>query len=1094
MRKPRPARYHCINKHWVRSGLTVLLLILCTSTALPVDLHAQRNDIRFEEISIEEGLSQTIVFCIAQDSKGFMWFGTEDGLNKYDGHRFTIIRHIPDDPSSLAYNHILSLYEDRTGTLWIGTFLAGLDRYDSTQDRFIHYRHDPKNPNSLSHDMIRTIYEDLSGTLWIGTDGGLNRFNRETETFTRYIHYPDDANTLSHNTVRAICEDRTGMLWIGTEGGGLNKFDRDTETFTHYIHDPSNPKSLSSNSVRAIYEDNAGKLWIGTDGGGLNKLDRDTETFFHFLADPNDPSKLSHNSVYALYEDKTGVLWIGTNGGGLNILDQERRKFIRYINDPNDPTSLSYNEIYHIYEDRSGVLWIGTYGGGVNKIDLKRKKFIHYRYDPNNPNSLSHPIVWSIHEDASGILWIGTHGGGVNRFDRVKNQYTHYRHNPNDPYSLSNDIVRNVYEDRSGVLWIGTHGGGICRFDRETGKFFSYQNDPNDPSSLSNDEIRSIYEDRSGTFWIGTNGGGFNKFDRETGKFTRYQNDPDNRYSLSNDFVRVIYEDREGSFWIGTQGGGLNKFDRTSGLFTQYRTDPDNPNSLSSDFVFSIHEDESGLLWLGTWGGGLNKFDPKTETFTAYTENEGLSSNSTYGALEDDEGNLWISTNNGLSKFNPITGTFKNYNERDGLQSNEFNGGSFFQSKSGEMFFGGILGFNAFFPHEIKDNPHIPPVVITTFTKLNKEAKLDKPLAELDELVLSYRDYVFSFEFAALEFTAPDKNLYAYKMEGLDEDWIYTDSDKRFANYTTLPPGRYVFRVKASNNDGIWNEEGISIKISITPPFWQTWWFRSVAVLALLGLALTWYKRRVHTMRMKIELQTAHDAQMSIMPQTVPDITDFEISSVCIPASEVGGDFYDYFWLNKEKSKLGVAIGDVSGKAMKAAVIAIMSSGMINSRADETSSPKEILALINRSVYRKTDELMFTALCFATIDVPTKKFTYTIAGFNAPLLKSSNSVIRLDRAGHGVPLGAFDDSTYNEDTVRLKSEDVLVLFTDGITDAKNNSKEFYGDDRLINLLKKTDASDQSAHEIKSEIVADVKGFIGSTQQEDDMTIVVIKAV
>lgn len=451
-----------------------------------------------------------------------------------------------------------------------------------------------------------------------------------------------------------------------------------------------------------------------------------------------------------------------------------------------------------------------------------------------------------------------------------------------------------------------------------------------------------------------------------------------------------------------------------------------------------------------------------------------------------------MSTNNGLCMFDPKTEVFKNYNERDGLQSNEFNGGSFSKSKSGEMFFGGINGFNAFYTGAIEDNRHIPPVVITSFRKFNKEVKLGSPICELTELKLSHRDYVFSFEFAALEYTAPDKNRYAYKMEGLDKDWNYTDSRRRYANYTTLPPGDYVFRVKASNNDGVWNEEGACLQITITPPFWKTWLFRAVSAILVAGLAAILYGRRLQNVRMKVELQSAHNAQMSIMPQNDPMVEGFDISGACIPANEVGGDFYDYIWLNENCAKFGIVVGDVSGKAMQAAMYAIMSSGMVNLKAFESSSTKDIVTRLNRPLYFKTQDTIFTALCLLSIDTQTKELTFTNAGINNPLLKSNGSIAPLEATGKRFPLGAFRDTIYEEKEHQLKSGDVVVIYTDGINEAYNEIDEFYETRSLVNLLKRLDTSGMSAKEIKGKIIDDVRRFSGKTKQNDDMTIIVVK--
>ena len=612
--------------------------------------------------------------------------------------------------------------------------------------------------------------------------------------------------------------------------------------------------SLSNNSVKVIYQDSNGSIWVGTDRG-LNAVIINSSgkisSFRRYLNIPNVNKSISHNEVYAICEDNSGKLWIGTNGGGLNLFDTYRKNFTRYLHDPLDPRSLSYNEIRSIFKDRSGTMWIGTYGSGIDKVSRGAGEFVLYKYIPDDRNSLSHPIVWSIYEDENGILWIGTHGGGLNKLDRKNNKYTFYQHNPKIQNSLSNDIVRVVFEDTKGMLWIGTHGGGVNKFNPNTNTFKVYRHDPNNPNSLALDEIRSIYEDREGTIWIGTYGRGLDKFDKETETFTHFVNDPNNNQSLSNNFVRTIYEDKSGNLWIGTEGGGLNKFERATNTFQNFKAELNDSSSLNSDYIFTIHESPPGILWLGTWGGGLNRFDINTMKAEHFTTDDGLPSNAIYGILEDEKGNFWLSTNNGLSRFNPETKSFNNYNVKDGLQNNEFNGGSYFKSKSGEMFFGGIDGFNSFYPKNIKNNTFIPPIVITSFQKFNKEVDFTKPVYSIDKIELSYEDYVFSFEFASLDFSAPEKNEYAYKMEGLDKDWIFTNSSRRFVTYTTLPPGEYVFMVKGSNSDGVWNEVGTSVSIVIHPPFWMTWWFRSTILLLIVFAAYFLYKKRVKSLEEK---------------------------------------------------------------------------------------------------------------------------------------------------------------------------------------------------------------------------------------------------
>jgi signal transduction histidine kinase/ligand-binding sensor domain-containing protein/CheY-like chemotaxis protein len=832
--------------------LSCILLLLNTSFHLPAQSPNQQMDIYFEHISLEHGLSQSTVLCILQDSKGFLWFGTEDGLNRYDGYHFKVYKPDPKNPSSLSFNWIWSIFEDHEGILWIGTTGGGLNKFDRKTEMFTHYKRIPEDPTSLSNNFVFSIIEDQEGMLWVGTYWGLNKFDRESDKFTHYMPNPEDLNSLSHHSIQVISVDHTGVLWIGTDGGGLNKLEPKKGKFTRYMNVPGNEESLSHNTVRAIYEDSSGVLWVGTTGG-LNKFDPQKEKFVRYMADPGNPNSLSHNEVNSIYEDRSGTLWIGTEEG-LNVFDREKQIFTHYKANPSAPNSLSYNSIWSIFEDRSGVLWVGTNVGGLNTYNKARERFSHFYSDPNDPNSLSENKVWAIWEERPGLLWIGT-AGGLKKWDREKKRVTLYKNDPGNPNSLSHNTVKVIYEDLSGVLWIGTDGG-LNKFDREKEIFTRYMADPTKPNRISHNIIYSIYEDRTGILWIGTFGG-LNKFNRKKETFTCYKYDPGNPNSLSHSVVRVILEDRFGVFWIGT-GGGLNKFDPDTETFTCYAAVPGIPDSLSHNNIYSIHEDQSKTLWIGTAGGGLNKLDRERKTFIHYNMEDGLPNDVIYGILEDEHGNLWLSTNKGLSMFNPQTERFKNYGIKDGLQSNEFNSGACYRSKSGEMFFGGINGFNAFFPGTIKDNTYKPPIVITDFQIFNKSVSigqkldgftiLNKDISETQEIRLSYKHTIFSFEYAGLHYAVPDKNQYAYKMEGLEKDWNYVEN-RRFATYTYLPPGKYIFKVKGSNSDEVWNEEGVSLKVTIVPPFWKTGWFYLLCILFFLLLILGLHRLRVRRLK-----------------------------------------------------------------------------------------------------------------------------------------------------------------------------------------------------------------------------------------------------
>ncbi|MCP4154297.1 MAG: protein kinase [bacterium] len=811
----------------------IYCVLVCSFFSIAFSTHLlSHNNIRFERLTIADGLSQNTVFAILRDSRGFLWFGTEDGLNRYDGYTFKVFKNNPDDAETLCDNWIQTIYEDKSGVLWIGTH-GGLERFNRKSQTFSHYIHNPKDPHSLSHNKVWSIYEDMMHVLWVGTDNGLNRFDREKNSFIRWENYSKSPDSLGSKRVKYICEDRLENLVVGTFDGGLNILDREKTLFTNYKHDPANPKSLWDNTVLSICKEGSGSLWLAT-YSGCGRFDFGKELFDYSI---NDILNLNI-AVLSIYEDNDGILWIGTYGEGLYRFAPPQKNAIQYKQITGDPSSLSNNYVQSIYEDENGILWVGT-NSGLNKFDKKKQKFGCSESEPNKPNYLSNNI-WSIHEDRQGTLLIGTESG-LESLVRNKKKFSRRKNGNHKFVSLENSKILSILEGENGDLWVGTLEDGLYRFNRNRKRLSHYKHEPSTPGSLSNNHINAIYEDKSGILWLGTLGG-LNKFDKKNGTFYCYRNIPDNEESLSHNSVNAIYESKSGELWIGTSGG-LNRFSRRGKVFTHWKRNPDLPKTISQNKISAIGEDKNGNLWIGTWGGGLNKFDRKQGTFKHYLEKDGLANGFIYSILGDKNGNLWMSTNKGLSKFNPERELFKNYDIRDGLQSNEFNTGAYFKSNDGEMFFGGINGFNAFYPHEITDNPHIPPVVITDFQILNESVQtgdkspLKQSIIETKEITLSHKDYVFSFDFAALDFTNPGKNKYAYKMEGFDKDWVYRDAKKRFATYTNLDPGNYVFRVIGTNNDGVWNRKGSSIKIKIIPPFWKTWWFYLLAFVSFAILS-----------------------------------------------------------------------------------------------------------------------------------------------------------------------------------------------------------------------------------------------------------------
>ncbi len=1082
----------------------VVIAAVFSAIAIGAGARADNAPVAFRRLSLERGLSQSIVYSMMQNRNGFLYFATEDGLNRFDGYSFTVDRPSATDANTLSHTELRSVTEDAAGVVWVGTFGGGLDSLDPATGAIRRYLHDDSNPDSIAANLVRCVLADRAGAIWVGTQGsGLDRFDPATGRFAHFRHDPAEPGTIASNDIRALYTDAAGALWVGTQDAGLDRLDAATGRFAHHRNRDGDDASLGHDTVTAIVEGRAGMLWVGTLGGGLCALDRTSGRFTRVRARPGDAGALASDLVSAVFEDHDGTLWVGTDGAGLARYDREARTFATFRHDPADSRSLTADRIRSLMEDRSHVLWVGTYGGGLSALDLTHKRFAHYRHDPANSNSLSHNIVWSIYEDAAGILWIGTDSGGLNRLDRRSGQYRHYRHDPSNPDSLANDAVRVVAPSRSGALWIGTNGGGLDRFDPVTERFAHYRRDPADPASLSHDELRAVYEDTAGAVWVGTYGGGLERLDPATGHFTHHRHDPAADSSISSDFVRGILEDTRGALWIGTHDGGADRLDRATGRFSHHRASATDPTSIGGNSAFSFLEDRTGALWVATYGTGVSRLDRATGAFTRFATADGLASNSTYGLLEDGDGFIWISTNAGLSRLDPRTGAFRNFDVADGLQSNEFNGGALFKSTSGELFFGGINGLNAFYPNQIGLNTEPPPVVITDLQIANRSVRvgevrhgrvtLTRPVEYSEAVIVSYRDPVITFEFAALHYTAPEKNRYAYRLEGFGNDWIPATSDRRFATFTGLAPGSYVFRVKAANSDGFWNERGAALRLTVEPPFWATWWSRIGAALLLAGLAALALHRRVAHVRVVAELKAAHDAQMAIMPHASPSVAGFDIAGCCVAANEVGGDFFDYLRLGGDDGPLCIAIGDVSGKAMGAAMSAVMASGVVAARADSAEPLAEAMTAINRVLHRKAPQHMFTALCLAAIDEGARTLTFVNAGLCPPLLKRGGGAVELTSVGPSLPLGPIADTAYESRTVPLAPGDVVVLHTDGIPEATDHAGEFYGYERVQAQLARLDAGAGAAG-IRDAILADVARFAGGSHRHDDMAVVVVKCL
>lgn len=840
------------------------LLILIIGFQL---VHAQDMSIRFEQITTQDGLSQSTVNTILQDSRGFLWFATEDGLNRYDGYEFKVYRNDPYDMFSISSNQISDIIEDRNGAIWVGTKGGGLNKLDREKDRFIRFMHNETDEFSISHNYINALFEDDAGVILVGTQSGLNILDPQTYEFSVYSEV-DEFIGLSDARITTLYRDSNDFIWIGTEEDGLYRFDRLNGDIKHFEENNSE-SSIPDNWIVTLYEDKSNILWVGTQSGGLLRYNKERQTFTSFSSVNSSISSISNNWVLSLYEDSRGTFWVGTLNG-LNILDRETGMFISFM-DLNYPINLSNNSITSLYEDRSGVFWVGTRNGALNKfIRSSSESFTIYQNDPANSNSLTNNNIWAISQDDDGIVWVGTQGGGVNKLLPNSNEFQSFTNDPDDDTSLSNDFVNAIIKDSQGMLWIGTIDG-LNLYKKEDDSFTHFKNSEEDETTISGNIITTIFEDSRGIIWVGTLNNGLNAYDKETGAFRRFQNIETDPSSISHNKIWSMYEDSRGVFWVGTHGFGLNRYDRARGNFKRYSNYPNDDTSLSDNFVNVITQDSNGDLWVGTING-LNKFNPDSETFSRYTTADGLPNNVIYGIIEDYRGHLWLSTNSGIADFNPETSSIRIYDRGDGLPSNEYRFGAFHLATDGTMYFGGINGMVVFKPDSIRDNPYIPPVVVTDFQIFNEDvfisptsSPLKKSIIETDEIELTWRENVISFEFAALHFAAPEQNQYQYMMEGFDSEWQAV-GNRRFVSYTNLPHGNnYTFRVKASNKDGIWNEEGTSINLKILPPPWATWWAYSFYSLFGAGLLIGFINFQISRERKKKEQVEQYNEELEAL-------------------------------------------------------------------------------------------------------------------------------------------------------------------------------------------------------------------------------------
>lgn len=1103
---------------FVRKRILVLVF-LCIWFSVFGFLKAQTTDWRVTPYSISQGLSQSAVNCILQDSKGFIWIGTQDGLNMFDGYKFTIYRHQPSDTNTISNGYIKALVEDDEGNIWMGT-RDGLNMLNPGTGRFTSYFYDPFNIYSLSDNEIFNLFFDKEGILWIKTMESLDRFDRKTGRFQRFPHYSDIFSNISAtDKYFPVYEDSNGKLWVGTKDG-LMFFDRKIEQFKRFEHEPANSFSISSNKVKAIAEDKNGILWIGTENG-LNRFDSESGRFQRYFVSPQRESRSNH--INEIHTDQENNFWIATENG-LFVFSPETRLFRPFQLTQADRPFFNV-EVLSVLEDKSGIFWIGTLSG-LYKADSKGK-FRTFRFSdffPDMPASID--VIASMEITDDDDLWIGTWGSGIFRISRSHGGIQEYSTRmASRNRGISDDFVHAILQDKNGRILIGTRNG-VDYFDERNNGFVSFCNliSPGACEIFRSNRINSIIQDSKGDYWFATNNGLHRISNRSVESFFAI---PGNENSIPSNLVRAIVEGKDGNYYIGTNDG-LVKYDYENKIFTRYRRKQRVETfSISNNEITCLHEDNAGNLWVGTISG-LNLFYKNTETFIVFSEKDGLPNNLIYAIEQDAIGKIWVSTNKGLASINPSSWEITRYDMADGLQNYEFNIGASARSTSGELFFGGISGFNSFYPEFIRVNNHIPNIVITSVTKITPQGPRILRGKEIEVVKMEPGEDAFSIEFTALDFTRPEKNNFAYKMEGLDNNWVFI-GNRSFATFTKLPPGEYTFRVIGSNNDLVWNEEGTSIRVIVLTPFYKSVIAFVIYFVVFLAVIYSIFHYRTSSLRKSNQILKEKELaaieiarqkeELTIKNKNITDSINYakRIQMALLPSEKLFGKIFpdsfifynpkdivsgDFYWVAEKKNKVFFAVVDCTGHGVPGAFMSIIGlellRNIVNVQGIET--PSEILNKLNvdfGNIFSfgvdhdmTLRDGMDIGFCVIHKDNPKLEFA---GAFSSMYLIRNNSIneIKGDRFSVGLIQEEEGNGVFQNREIDLKREDIVYLFSDGFADqfgGPEGRKFKYRRFRhlLLNLHS------LPMNEQKQQIYESMKSWKGNYEQVDDMLIIGVR--
>ncbi len=812
--------------------ISYLLFNTVNAKELTAAITSIKQHFTFKTIKHEKLAQIGAVSAIVQDHQGFLWLGGSGGLAHYDGYEFTLYKHDPKDVNSLSNNGINDMVIDATGQLWIATS-SGLSLFIAKKEQFQHFFAEDKFANTPRHNWLWSLLETQQGDIFVGTGGGLKILDKKTSQLVQNELYDVTFKGETPYTITTLIEDKNNNIWAGTMKNGVLLFERQKQSFQHFKHKANTPQSLSNDQIHNIFEDSQNRIWIGTNNG-LNRYKAKENTFIPYTL-LTDKHSVAHKVIRRIFEDKTGNIWLGTDGKGLSLYQDDKDIFVNFTKSDTQNTGLKNNKIRTLFEDNSGLIWIGHYPSGTSIIDPYASAFQNNQYNPLDKNTIGHNDILSSAEDKQGNIWLGTEKG-LNYINRSSGEITRFNANATDPHSLAADSVLSLFNDDENKLWIGTWSGGLSVKNSDSSQFKHFKSLGN----LQVKEVWSLYQDEERYIWVGSEKG-LSRYDKQQDSFEHFLHNPKNETSIFDGPVLSIFEDSKKRFWLGGYWG-VSILDRQNKTFKHYRPNSKKSNAISDSFVKAITEDSQGNVWISTGNGGVNKFNNTQSGFEHIKKQQGLADNLVGCTLVDQNGDMWFGTGKGINKYTVSDKRFLVYTQQQGLAGDTYKSPNCLKTQYGELLFGSTNGLTIFHPDKIISNNFIPPVSVTDFQIFNssvnfkqQDAVLNTPIKHTNKISLDYFHSVFSFKFAALNYYLPEKNEYAYQLVGFDKKWVYSGK-RRETTYTNLDAGNYIFRVKASNNEGVWNDKGTELEISILPPPWLTWWAYTLYILSFIAI------------------------------------------------------------------------------------------------------------------------------------------------------------------------------------------------------------------------------------------------------------------